>query len=361
MFAGTGNKHVKILPIGAVSHLALAGTDPDLILLDIHTSNYTGSTLTLPKTAPLGKRFEFAVVMPISTGIIPNTQVINILVPLPRSTGILNTWAWYAGARPVFIYGPYGWIPSMSHGLSTDIANNSRNLAIGSGANGSSNGIAIGTSANGNSTGIAIGHTSDGNSQGVAIGNGAYGAINGVAIGVAADGGEGVAIGYQANVLGKKQAVAIGKGSVAQRTGELVKSADGLATGLRSFSILDWFGDTTNATPTIIYLGSAGFTDRAVVMASSAFVFKLLAVAKDNVNGVVSAWELVGVIKRAASGAPVIVGTVTKTVIAQDAAAAAWDIALSITNSDSLGVTVTGAAATTIRWNIRGDISETRF
>ena len=155
-------------------------------------------------------------------------------------------------------------------------------------------------------------------------------------------------------------AVVLGTYGKAQRYRELVKSADGAVTCLQSFSILDWFGDTATATPSEIFLGAA--SQRALVLPNSAYVFKLLAVARNNVGNVVSAWEITGAIKRDASGNTALVGSVTSTLIAQDAAAAAWAIAVTADSVNlALAITVTGAAATTIRWNVRGDISELRF
>jgi hypothetical protein len=389
MFPGSPRKRdgVRVIPLGAVSQIALCGDDPDFIVLEVFNTAFSGTTITLPNDAPIGKMFKFAVTTEAFADPALTVEWVDILVPLSKGIDTSNVWRVFSGQRPTFTYSAKGWVADGGSTLSISGASTVQDIAIGSYANSSANGVAIGRTATGYSSGVAIGAvssgyssgvaigvTSSGYSSGVSIGRATNGSINGVAVGYSSVGNangvavgyasvgnaNGVAVGFQASTNNKDKAVAIGYYSKAQRYREFVKSADGAATTLQSFSILDWYGDTTNATQTEIFLGAAN--ERALVLASSAYMFKLLAVARDNVNNVVSAWEITGAIKRDAASNTALVGSVTSTLIAQDAAASAWAITVTADDTaEALAIKVTGAAATTIRWNVRGDISELRF
>lgn len=111
--------------------------------------------------------------------------------------------------------------------------------------------------------------------------------------------------------------------------------------------------ETTNATPAIMesMYNAAAFL---VVPQDSCIFITAHITARCQADDDVSAWELKWVLKRNAAGNPTLVGSETKTVVGQSAGAAAWDVANYIdTANDGFNITVTGAAAKTIRWSAR--------
>lgn len=353
MFPGTARhrENCRIYPIAnAGTRISLKGDDPDFIVLEAVNISINGATVTLPNTAPIGKTFTLILTANPQTIPAITTQGIVISIPAIRKGGVSLSWALYAGQDARFIYTPNGWLTPRGALTGADGVATSFCVAIGESANAANGGIAFGPSASAYNSGVAVGFSALAPTTAVAVGYNSTGSTNGVAIG------------YFANTNSKDSAIALGRNSKAERYRELVKGADNATTTLQSFSILDWYGDTTDATATEILLGGTA-AQYAVLLNNSAFNFKLLAVARNNVLNDCAFWELTGGIKRGANAAATaIVGTVTKTVIAKDTFAAAWDIdATADTTNGSLKITVTGAATTTIRWNVRGDISELRF
>ncbi len=277
----------------------------------------------------------------------------------------------YASAIREFIFDGTNWISggigagendSKSFDLAIGRGSSGYNygLAIGRDSNGYQYGIAIGRAANGYEYGVAVGRDSGGYTYGVGIGKDASGYNYGVGIGYGAYGyNSGVALGAFADANNMILAIALGRRSQCRRYGELAKCADNVATPLRLWNIVSWFGDTANATPVEVFLDNS--SARYTLLNSSAVAFKLLVVARDNVAGEAGAYLITGLIKRGANAAATaIVGTPTITVIAEDDAS--WDIAVSAdTTNGSLKITVTGDATNATRWEIRGDMSEVRF
>jgi len=365
MFAGTARdrQNCRVYPIAnAGTRIALKGDDPDFIVLEAVNTNFDSASITLPNTAPIGKTFCF--VLTANPQILPalTTHSVAINVPGERVLPAFN-WILRAGQEARFIYTPNGWLTPRGVNSGTDGIASSSGIAFGEGSTAASLGIAIGRSASGYSSGVSIGYNSVGNISGVGVGQAAAGATNGVALGHTAIATiNGVAVGFQASTNTKDAAVALGYNSKAERYRELVKSADRATVCLQSFSILDWYGDTANATPTEILLGGTA-SQFANLLNSSAFMFRLSAIARNNADDVNACWSLTGGIKRGAAAVnTTLIGIVTKTIIGADAGAATWDIdATADTTNGSLKITVTGEAAKTIRWNVRGDISELRF
>lgn len=114
------------------------------------------------------------------------------------------------------------------------------------------------------------------------------------------------------------------------------------------------FGQTTNATPTVISATGAGGTGAAaqiILPNDSTFMFTATIVARrTNADNESAAYRLEGCIDRNTNAASTaLVGTVTKTVIAEDTAA--WDVAITAdTTNGGLTITVTGEASKTIKW-----------
>jgi hypothetical protein len=112
--------------------------------------------------------------------------------------------------------------------------------------------------------------------------------------------------------------------------------------------------ETTDATPTVLTCNTsaAGTTNQVILPNNSAYLFKATVISAVTGGGNTSGWKLEGVIKRGANAASTaIVGTVTTTLLAQDAGASTWAVAVTAdTTNGGIKVEVTGQASTTIRW-----------
>ena len=122
---------------------------------------------------------------------------------------------------------------------------------------------------------------------------------------------------------------------------------------------------TTDATPTALAsdTSAAGTTNQVILPNNSAYLFKATVISNVTGGGNTSGWKLEGVIKRGANAASTtIVGSVTTTLLAQDAGAATWAIAATAdTTNGGLRITFTGQAATTIRTVCKVETTEVTF
>jgi hypothetical protein len=122
---------------------------------------------------------------------------------------------------------------------------------------------------------------------------------------------------------------------------------------------------TTDATATVLTCdGSAGGTVNQVIMPNnSAYYFKGSVIA--NVTGAANgaSWSFEGSIMRGANAAStVLIGTPVLNRVGATAGATAWNIALTAdTTNGGLAVTVTGVAATTIRWVAKLETTEVTY
>ncbi len=91
----------------------------------------------------------------------------------------------------------------------------------------------------------------------------------------------------------------------------------------------------------------------------NAFRIMVVAASDDNTEG--AAYEFKGLIKKdATSASTALIGSVTKTVIAESVSA--WDANVSAdTSNGALKITVTGAAETMIRWVAYVEMVEVAF
>jgi len=235
-------------------------------------------------------------------------------------------------------------------------------VELGSGeASTEDNNIALGTYSLAYGSGVAIGRDADGSTRGVGVGYYADGASNGVGVGYYADGASnGVALGYFSNTNLKHDAVAIGHYSKTERYAEIAHNINGNDTDQENnITIGGWEGSTANATPTEIYCGGTA-NQRFTVRASSVLVFTIHIGARDNTSGDCAAYEFKGAIKRDGAGNTAIMGTVNKTIVAEDDAT--WDVAVTADDTnEALIITVTGDASNTVQWVARLDGVETHF
>jgi hypothetical protein len=111
---------------------------------------------------------------------------------------------------------------------------------------------------------------------------------------------------------------------------------------------------TTNATPTALTSDTSTVSayNQVVLPNDSTYAFTILVVARrTDADNESAGYEFKGVIDRNGSAATTaLVGSVTKTVLAEDTAA--WDVNVAAdTTNGALAITVTGEAAKTIRWS----------
>lgn len=376
MFTGLSRRrdNAKVIRLGAVSNITLAGDDPDFIVLEVFNLAFDGTRINLPRTAPIGKVFKFALVTSLPESPAVTNQKINIIVPF-RKEGGTGVWVLGSGQRPTFVYGPTGWLLDGGHDLPVAGVNARHGISFGEGSIAATGGVAIGFTALAYDDGLSVGYLSTGFTDGSAFGRSSVAHTSGVGVGYQANGNtSGVAIGKESNgatngaALGRlassnaqDAAVALGYNSKAIRYRELVKSADRAATQLQSWSMVNWFGTTTDATATEILLGGVA-AQRCVLLANSAFMFSMQVIAGVTAAGVTAGWTVTGVIKRGATAASTaLVGVPTVTSVGTDVSGPALVAVSADTTNGSLNLTVTGVAATTIKWNVTGTLSEMRF
>jgi hypothetical protein len=138
-----------------------------------------------------------------------------------------------------------------------------------------------------------------------------------------------------------------------------------LAAGVAQTSILVVGKQTTNATATVLVSNQSavGSGNQLVLPNNSAYYVRGSVIANVTAGGDTKAWTFEAVIKRGAGvGTTALVAAVVPTVTAADTGAAAWTIAVSAdTTYGALSVSVTGAAATTIRWVCKLESTEVAF
>ena len=124
--------------------------------------------------------------------------------------------------------------------------------------------------------------------------------------------------------------------------------------GINQLAMLILARQTTNATATVLASDSnaAASTNQITLPNNSAYYFRGEVIAGKTAAGDTKGWFIEGVIKRGANAAATsIVGTATVTSSYADAGASTWTVAVAAdTTLGCLKITVTGQAATTIRW-----------
>jgi len=169
-----------------------------------------------------------------------------------------------------------------------------------------------------------------------------------------ASGGGSVAIG-QDIVADANDAVAIGRGAHTQGVrkrfafgGQPFTTVGECQSGLFILRLA-----TTTATPAILTTNSlsASATNQVILPNDSTYAFSILVVARrTDANDESAGYKFEGVVDRnGAANTTAIVGTVVKTVLAEDTADWDCDVTADTTNG-GLAITVTGEAAKTIRW-----------
>ena len=136
-------------------------------------------------------------------------------------------------------------------------------------------------------------------------------------------------------------------------------------TGSSQTAILVLAKQTTDATATILTsdLGAATTTNQVILPNNSAYYVRGSIIAGVTGAGNTSSWTFQGTIKRGANAASTaLVGAMTATLVTQDAGASTWAVSLTAdTTNGGLAVTVTGQAATTIRWVCKIETTEMTY
>lgn len=186
------------------------------------------------------------------------------------------------------------------------------------------------------------------------IGSGAYALVGGR--GNTASGESSFAVGRD-NLASALGATASGRDAAARYTyGRTIAATYFAAQGDAQTSDLLMRKQTTDATPAEMLVAG---TARLSLPNDSTFAFRIMLVARrTDANDESAAYEFKGCIDRNANAASTaLVGSVTKTVLAEDTAAWDADVTADTTNG-ALKLTVTGEAAKTINWVARVELVE---
>ena len=186
-----------------------------------------------------------------------------------------------------------------------------------------------------------------------------------------ASGSSSTVVGGSSNTADAAASVVIGGAQGATRAiiGSFVTPASNTpitgATGRTQAATLLLGRQTTDATATVLTsnTSAASTTNQVILPNNSAYAFQGTCIANVTGGGNTSGWKFEGVIKRGATAASTaLVAAVTPTVIAQDVGAVTWVLAITAdTTNGGIAVTVTGAAATTIRWVAKIETTEVTF
>ena len=231
------------------------------------------------------------------------------------------------------------------------------------------NNIGIGHSVFSKSFGVSVGYYSSGNNAyGVGIGYGASSnSDGGVGIGRDARNNNEYAVGIGTEATGqyKTYSTALGSYSQVERKGEYIEGIDTIHYGNKAIhSKWKYYGETTDGSTHEIYVrGISG--NRMEILAKEVVQFTMQVTAIDSTNYDAKVWEVKGAIKRDASNNTSLVGSITKTVIAQDSGATNWDIFVTADNTyNALKLEVSEvdvATGKTIRWAATSYNTEVRF
>lgn len=275
---------------------------------------------------------------------------------------------------------------SVALGGNNNYASNSRSAVLGGSTNsasGQSSAVVSGTSntASGTESFVGGGYGNSANSSDCAILGGAFNTINNtssVVVGgnsnTASGGQSAIVAGNSNQTSGLYTAILGGAGNNANSeassviggwygttrsiAGNIVTPASikpiASAAGVSQSALLVLGVQTTDATATVLRsnTSAATTTNQVILPNNSAYYFRGECIAGKTAAGDTKGWYIEGVIKRGAGVATTaIVGTATVTSNYADAGAATWNVTATadIVNG-GLAITVTGQAATTIRW-----------
>ena len=177
-----------------------------------------------------------------------------------------------------------------------------------------------------------------------------------------------IAIGNSTNASAK-YSVALGRRAKATIEGQFAFSGEWISSqGDSQTSIYVLRSDTTDATPEAMVTNgpntTRGTTNQIILPNNSAYSFSGTIIAREQASAGsdYAAWEIKGAILRDGSAATTVLGNGIKNSLYASAGAAAWDVSLTAdTTNGGLAITVTGAAATNIRWVATVNTSEVTY
>jgi len=260
-----------------------------------------------------------------------------------------------------------------SPGANSVISGGTNNQAFGSNSfvgNGEAN------YSNGTYSAVVGGNSNTANAQGAAVIGGSNNAASGGYSAVLSgsfntSGGFYSAVSGYSNSANSDYSAVIGgsSGSTKSIRGNLVFPASNEPIspifGVQQSALLVLGRQTTDATATRLTsnTSAAATTNQVILPNNSAYTFQGTCIAARTAAGDTSSWKFEGAIKRGANAASTtLVAAVTPTVIAQDVGAATWVLAVTAdTTNGGIAVTVTGQAATTIRWVAKIETTEVTF
>lgn len=231
---------------------------------------------------------------------------------------------------------------------SENTASGSQSVALGTGNTASGNqSVALGNtnSASGNIA-VALGNScTSSNSATFAVGSSCT-----------ASAPRAVSIG-QSNTASAQNSTALGIRSTARIQGQLALASGGISSTSNAIgSLFVLQVETTNASVTEMVTAA---TERITLQNDSTMAFSaLISARRADADNESASYKLEGCIDRNASaGTTALVGSVAKTVLAEDTVA--WDVnAIADTTNGALRFEVTGEAAKTIRWVAFVQVSE---
>lgn len=296
----------------------IGGTDPIVQLLD---PNGSSRTVTLNTTAvPDGAEF---IIVNIGTF----DAVARLTVEVEGGTGIDNI---YSGSVKHFSYDGAAWYEVSSGSTAAGTIN--RNTSYGNNSTAYDYGTAVGAEALATDKSAAIGYNSEATNQSSAVG-------------------------YKAEA--SNQSHAKGFASVTSRTGEEWRCTDFDTPNAYGYGGYGMSAQTTDATVTELLLAG---TDRLILQASSAIMFKISCIAYDVTNDDAHIWEITGGIKRDASNNTSLVGVVKFENELYDAGLSAAVLAVTADDTnEALAIKFTGIVGKTIRTQVKIETSECRF
>ena len=282
-------------------------------------------------------------------------------------------------------------------GGSNNSSNQTNNALVGGNGNTTTQGNCAavggtGNNVNGSNSAVVSGYsnTASGAQSAVVAGNGntASGSdsavVGGISNSVSGNGSNAFG-GFQANVSGVYAAVIAANQATANSNSSIVLGGSSGTTrsiqgnvifsassnpvqqlsGAQQLGFLLLGKQTTDATSTVLCTtaGAGTTTNQLILPNNSAYYVRGSVIANVTGGGDTSSWTFQGAIKRGANAASTtLVAAITPTLVAQDSGAATWTVAVTAnTTTGGLAVTVTGAAATTIRWVCKIETTEVTF
>lgn len=263
----------------------------------------------------------------------------------------------------------------MERAAATQVANGAYAFAAGRNCTASASGsIAVGQTcaATGtNAISMGVSNTAAGAAD-VVLGTGSSAGSGGGSIAIGAShtvNNGGTAIG-STNTCSSAYAVALGRQTQADAQFSMASGGSSHTRGVvgqrvHGSGVFTTFGDaqiaqlvlraaTTNNTQTTLTsnAGAAAATNQLVLPNNSAYIVKGYVIAREAATGDTISWEFVCHIKRGANAAATaVVAAATVTVVANDAGAAAWALAVDAdTTNGALRIRGTGETSKTLKW-----------